>query len=209
MCSGRRKLRANNREAIGTGEVVDHFVYYCPSGVVLAGVLASECRGVGKFSSLDSARCRARHQAHLCFRQRRCSDGHHQRHPFENGGKGRNISVSVFPSDSLDETQFTLEAKPDVKFVRGPFYPIGVQGKQTLVLSFIFIQYTNNPNFKSAKIDPQEHKLTVLTRTGASKTYDQQQSFIVNLDQGALDTLRQGTMVQVNSDLDKPRDLVK
>ena len=124
-------------------------------------------------------------------------------------GKDGTSAFLFFPVTVIDETQFTLEAKPDVKFVKGPFYPIGVQGKQTLVLSFIFIQYTNNPNFKSAKIDPQEYKLTVLTRSGTFKTYDLQQSLTVNLEQGALDTLRQGTMVQVNSDLDKPRDLVK
>ena len=39
MCSDRRKLRANNREPIGTGEVVVHFVYYCSSCVVLVVVL--------------------------------------------------------------------------------------------------------------------------------------------------------------------------
>jgi hypothetical protein len=123
-------------------------------------------------------------------------------------GEDRAAHFLFFPVTVIDETQFTLEAKPDIKWAKGIFYPVAVQGKQSLVLSFIFIAY-HNTNFTAEKIVPQKYTVTVLTRLNTSTNYDKQQIFTVNLDRRVLETLQRGTMVEASSDLDSPRDLIK
>jgi hypothetical protein len=124
-------------------------------------------------------------------------------------GKDKTSAFLFFPTMVIDETEFTMEAKPDIKFLKGPFYPVAVQGRQSSVLSFVFAKYSGNPNFQSVNITPQEYKFTVLTKMGTSTKYETQQSFTVNLNQDSIRTLMQGTMVQEDFDLNSSRKLVR
>lgn len=115
-----------------------------------------------------------------------------------------------YPAVQLDDTKFLSSDIPTppnaIKGLIATFYPVAVPGRQSQVVTYLFIPMLKHPDFPFQDFSPHKFKVEVLTRSNGTREWVTQETFTVTLDQQSLDKIHAGiTLQQFPDEMDQLR----
>jgi hypothetical protein len=112
-----------------------------------------------------------------------------------------------YPAITVDDAKF-LEGEP--KGIMGSVYPVVVAGKQSQVITYLFIPMLKHPDFAYGEIAPHKFRVAVLTRTNGDQSWKTQEQLTLDFSKQVIESINKGgVFFQYPDELDGLRRQIK
>jgi hypothetical protein len=94
----------------------------------------------------------------------------------------------------VDDAKLIADGFAARSWVKEPFHPIVIPGKQTTAYSYMFFAESGGPNFTDATLTPHKFHVTLLTWSPGDVAPHEQQASTLDFDKDLIDKVRAGVI---------------
>jgi len=117
----------------------------------------------------------------------------------------------LYPLVEVDERKFWESEEPgDREKAESSVYPVWVAGKQSQVVTYLFVPLPDHPDFPYRGIKPHKFKFVLMTRSNGKWEWERQPPATIVLSKDTLDKMSpSGTMQDYFEEFDRARHEIK